>query len=645
MKRDGDVLRKNKLHFRLFTRFLSFIALDMLLIAVATVLAVFLRFDTIKFAAKMPSANFLAYLPLHEIAYLAVFLLGGLYQILWRYAGMRELARLGVLATVSCAAVYIANDILTLGLSRGVIIISMLLIIVFLGVSRLLQRSAKYVVNRMGLNGSRGPAPKRVMVVGGGSAGSYVINHCSKDVGSRGVPVLVVDDDPRKQGMRVLNVPVLGTSRDIPALAEKHRIQEIIVAINQQNIQDINALFSLCKQTNCRVRILSGIQGVEDRINVDSNPKLWLRDLNISDLLMRNEERFDLSLICDYLSGKTVLVTGGGGSIGSELCRQIMRFSPKLLIVFDIYENNAYELECELKQSFNGSCRAKVLIGSIRDRMRLSEVLSTYKPEVVFHAAAHKHVPLMEQSYGEAVKNNVFGTRNLLDACEKAGVERFVMLSTDKAVNPTNIMGATKRINEMMVQAFAQNSRMKCMMVRFGNVLASHGSVLPLFEMQIKKGGPVTITHPDIVRYFMTIPEAAQLVLQAGSFAENGALYALDMGEPLRILDLAEKMIRFYGYEPNVDIPIKITGLRPGEKLYEEILSDEERGRLVATRHKKIFTVPTAPFDVEWFNSRLQVLETEIESGFAETGERKHWVQELIRELVPNYHPSEPPAC
>ena len=322
-----------------------------------------------------------------------------------------------------------------------------------------------------------------------------------------------------------------------------------------------------------------------------------------------------------------------------------MQFSPKLLVIFDIYENNAYELECELKQAFNGSCRAKVMIGSVRDRRRLQEVFSEYKPEVVFHAAAHKHVPLMERSYGEAIKNNIFGTRNLLEVSEACGVERFVMLSTDKAVNPTNVMGATKRINEMMVQIFAKTSQMKCMMVRFGNVLGSHGSVVPLFEMQVKNGGPVTITHPDIVRYFMTIPEAAQLVLQAGAFAQNGALYALDMGEPIRIMDLAEKIIRFYGYEPNKDMPIKFTGLRPGEKLYEELLSKEERDRLIATEHRKIFVVPTAEIDVDWFNQRLRLLEEEIENGFVETEERKGAIQSLVKEMVPSYVPCEAPKC
>jgi len=477
---------------------------------------------------------------------------------------------------------------------------------------------------------------KRVMIIGAGSGGANALALYKKKTYENIIPVLFVDDDPAKRSYRFDNVPVLGGRRDIPGLAMKHNIQEIVISVNPANIVNMDELIQLCRQTTCRIRLLAGI----DNIDKNQTAKAWFKDLDIADFLMRNEEHLDLSSVSAYLKDKTVLITGGGGSIGSELCRQVMRFSPKLLVIFDIYENNAYELECELRQNFNGSCREEVVIGSIRDIRRLQEVFAKYKPEVVFHAAAHKHVPLMEKSYGEAIKNNIFGTRNLLEVSAASGVERFVMLSTDKAVNPTNIMGATKRINEMMVQVFAKESGMKCMMVRFGNVLGSHGSVIPLFEMQIKKGGPVTVTHPDIVRYFMTIPEAAQLVLQAGSFAQNGALYALDMGEPIRIIDLAEKIIRFYGYEPNVDMPIKITGLRPGEKLYEELISEKELQRLIATENKKIFVVPTDNIDEKLFYERLARLEREVEGGVFEGETRKAVIQRLIRELVPCYTPN-----
>ena len=326
-------------------------------------------------------------------------------------------------------------------------------------------------------------------------------------------------------------------------------------------------------------------------------------------------------------------MTGGGGSIGSELCRQIMRFKPRQLLVFDIYENCAYELEMELRQKYGKDVPILVLVGSIRDKKRLDEVFEEYHPSVVFHAAAHKHVPLMEVSPAEAVKNNVIGTKNLLTSAAEHNVERFVQLSTDKAVNPTNVMGCTKRICEMLIQTFAQNTEMKCMAVRFGNVLGSHGSVIPLFESQIRKGGPVTVTHPDIVRYFMTIPEAAQLVLQAGALAQTGSIYVLDMGEPVRIMELAKKLIRFYGYEPDVNMPIKIVGLRPGEKLYEELLMDSEQDKMRKTAHDKIFVAPPMEIDLAKFYEQIQQLKEAA-------AHNDNSVVKLLEEMVPTYHPN-----
>ena len=358
----------------------------------------------------------------------------------------------------------------------------------------------------------------------------------------------------------------------------------------------------------------------------------FIRELNISDFLSRDEIELDMESIAGYLSGKTVMVTGGGGSIGSEICRQIMRFKPKLLIIFEIYENCAYELEYELRQKYGASCPVVTQIGSNRDKHRLDEVFEQYHPQVVFHAAAHKHVPLMERSPAEAIKNNVFGTRNLLESACSHGVERLVQLSTDKAVNPTNVMGATKRITEMLIQRYGEKTDMKCMAVRFGNVLGSHGSVIPLMEAQIRKGGPVTVTHQDITRYFMTIPEAAQLVLQAGGIARSGSIFVLDMGEPVRIMDLAEKLIRAYGYEPNVDMPIKIIGLRPGEKLYEELLMDSERDKMVKTAHKKIFVANVDRVDDEQFERMMTTLEAVVDSN----DER---AVEAVASVVPTYHP------
>ena len=358
-----------------------------------------------------------------------------------------------------------------------------------------------------------------------------------------------------------------------------------------------------------------------------------LRELNTSDFLSRDEVHLDTEEIHKYLTDKVVLVTGGGGSIGSELCRQIIRYRPKQLLIFDIYENCAYELEMELRNKIGRDLPIVTLVGSIRDKHRLDEVMDIYHPQVVFHAAAHKHVPLMEISPAEAVKNNVLGTKNLLTSASTHGVERFVQLSTDKAVNPTNVMGCTKRICEMLIQTFAQNTTMKCMAVRFGNVLGSHGSVIPLFESQIREGGPVTITHPDITRYFMTIPEAAQLVLEAGALARSGSIYVLDMGQPVKIMELAEKMIRFYGYEPGVNMEIRITGLRPGEKLYEELMMDTEADKMQRTDHNKIFVAPPLQIDLGVFYQQLLQLEEA-----AEHNDDKVVTQ--LQNIVPTYHPN-----
>ena len=357
------------------------------------------------------------------------------------------------------------------------------------------------------------------------------------------------------------------------------------------------------------------------------------KKIKIEDLLPRDPIRVDLDAILGYVKGKTILVTGGGGSIGSEICRQLAGHDVGHLIIFDIYENCAYELETELRNKYGAEAPVITLIGSIRDKQRLDEVFETYHPSVVFHAAAHKHVPLMEISPAEAVKNNVFGTKNLLTSAAEHGVERFVQLSTDKAVNPTNVMGCTKRLCEMLIQSFASGTDMKCVAVRFGNVLGSHGSVIPLFEEQIKRGGPVTITHPDIVRYFMTITEAAQLVLQAGGLAKGGSIYVLDMGEPVKIMDLANRLIRFYGYEPGVNMQVKITGLRPGEKLYEELLMDAEQDKMLKTAHNKIFIAPPMDIDLEKFYTELQELKASAQHN-------DDAVVECLQEMVPSYHPN-----
>ena len=421
-----------------------------------------------------------------------------------------------------------------------------------------------------------------------------------------------------------------GSISDIPELVRKYDIREIVIAITSLRGERLQQVVNICNSCHCRVRMLNDPQAVDENGNVQGAS---LRELNTSDFLSRDEVHLDTEEIHKYLTDKVVLVTGGGGSIGSELCRQIIRYRPKQLLIFDIYENCAYELEMELRNKIGRDLPIVTLVGSIRDKHRLDEVMDIYHPQVVFHAAAHKHVPLMEISPAEAVKNNVLGTKNLLTSASTHGVERFVQLSTDKAVNPTNVMGCTKRICEMLIQTFAQNTTMKCMAVRFGNVLGSHGSVIPLFESQIREGGPVTITHPDITRYFMTIPEAAQLVLEAGALARSGSIYVLDMGQPVKIMELAEKMIRFYGYEPGVNMEIRITGLRPGEKLYEELMMDTEADKMQRTDHNKIFVAPPLQIDLGVFYQQLLQLEEA-----AEHNDDKVVTQ--LQNIVPTYHPN-----
>ena len=586
----------NKLKNNAWFRKVGMALLDIVLILLSVYLSMELRFEM--YIPTRHAQTMFSAMPLVVAVYMACYVFGGIYQIMWRYAGVRDVARLCLLSAIACGVTLALNQFLALGLFRGVLILIALM----------------------------------VMIVGAGEAGAYAVNVCNKNPRKLGKPVILVDDARNKQGLRIQNVPVRGLTKDIPKLVSRYGIREIIVALpslgSGKRMQEI---LELCNQTHCHTRILSEPTDA-DQSSGESTP--FIRELNISDFLSREEVELDTDSIAGYLSGKVVMVTGGGGSIGSEICRQIMRFKPKLLIIFEIYENCAYELMYDLRQRYGKDCPVITLIGSIRDKHRLDEVFDLYHPEVVFHAAAHKHVPLMELSPAEAIKNNVFGTRNLLESASAHGVERLVQLSTDKAVNPTNVMGATKRITEMLIQRYGEKTNMKCMAVRFGNVLGSHGSVIPLMESQIRKGGPVTVTHPDITRYFMTIPEAAQLVLQAGGIAKSGSIFVLDMGEPVRIMDLAKKLIRAYGYEPNVDMPIKIIGLRPGEKLYEELLMDSERDKMTRTAHKKIFVANVDKIDDAQYDHMMQVLQT-VEDKNDERA------VEAIAEIVPTYHPDE----
>ena len=588
--------KRRRLHR--YLRMLLLFLMDIGLVVLAIELATALRYDGSLKSSEyiMMSARVRPLTPLLTALYMGGLIVGRTYVSKWRYAGTHELARLcAVCACVALATVGL-NYAFDWWISRMVLMIAGMFVAAFVGGSRFMWK-----ICREAIVSRRYKSTERVLIVGGGEAGVYAAKLCQES--HSGTPVGFVDDDPDMRGMRIFDLPVLGDTGDIPALVERRGVTQLIIALPAGNGGRIAQIMDICRRTRCAVKILS------EPDDMSAQQKRMFREVNTSDFLSRGEVHLDTESIRGYVTGRTVLVTGGGGSIGSEICRQLMKFAPKQLIIFDIYENCAYELEQELLNRYGRDCPVVLLIGSIRDKRRLDEVFEKYAPEIVFHAAAHKHVPTMETAPAEAIKNNVFGTRNLLLSASEHGVKRLVQISTDKAVNPTNVMGATKRITEMLMQQFSRRGGMKCMAVRFGNVLGSHGSIIPLWESQIKNGGPVTLTHKEITRYFMTIPEAAQLVLQAGALAENGAIYVLDMGEPVKMIDLAHQLIRFHGYTPDVDMPIKIIGLRPGEKLYEELLMDVERDGMRKTAHNKIFVAPPIPMDDAVLDEKLASLE------------------------------------
>ena len=590
-------------------------------------IALMLRFD-----GKVPWWEFEYFqiqIPWATCICLVVFFLCRFYTTMWQFASLDELIQ--IFFGVSISSVLIAVMGFTMAspvfhtnrLPIPVYLMGWALMFLFVGGSRFSIRLWHRRKRRLSQQDSE--EFHRVMVVGAGEMGSMVIKDMKTAPESKGIPVVAIDDDKSKRGTRIHGVKVAGGRESIPRMAGRYNIDQIVLAIASAKKEDRQDILSICAKTGCKLKTVPALYEILE--GDMEHPAV--RDVDILDLLGRDEVDLNVEEISGYLKNKTVLVTGGGGSIGSELCRQIAHFHPKRLIIFDIYENNAYDLQNELLMKFP-NLNLEVLIGSVRDRARVEHVFEVCRPDVVVHAAAHKHVPLMELSPGEAVKNNVFGTLNVAQACDKYGVKRMVMISTDKAVNPTNIMGATKRICELIIQYCSRHSKnTDYMAVRFGNVLGSNGSVIPLFKRQIAAGGPVTVTHPDIIRYFMTIPEAARLVIQAGGMAHGGEIFILDMGEPVKIVDLARNLIRLSGLEPDVDIKIKYTGLRPGEKLYEELLLDSEGG-CQKTSHQLIYIGKPIPFDEETFLADLESLRKVA-------GVDNVKMVELVHRLVPTY--------
>lgn len=470
----------------------------------------------------------------------------------------------------------------------------------------------------------------RVLIIGAGSAGELVINEIYKNLKSEKLVIGIVDDDIDKVGKVINNIPIIGTTEDIKYIVEKYNIDEIIFSIADISKKRKHEILSICDSarcgnSECSIKVIPGIfEIINGAVDIKE-----IKDVKIEDLLFRETIDFDLNKIGEYLNEKVVLVTGGGGSIGSEICRQISNFNPKLLIILDNYENNAYDIQQELIRKYADKLNIETIVASIREEERIKKIFEKYHPDIVFHAAAHKHVPLMEDSPGEAIKNNIFGTLNVANLSKQYNVEKFVLISTDKAVNPTSIMGATKRAAEIIIQTLNEDSKTKFAAVRFGNVLGSNGSVIPLFKKQIQEGGPVTITHKDIIRYFMTITEAVQLVIQAGSIAKGGEIFILDMGQPVKIDELAKNLIRLSGFEPGVDIDIEYIGLRPGEKLYEELLMDEEK--ILSTENRKIYIANPIAIDKEKLTNNLIMLKYAVEK------EENDILEHIIKKIVTNF--------
>lgn len=608
---------------KMIYRILLLMLVDALIITLSGPMAIYVRYNWLFEPRAIEFIeNIFRYLPLNLLVSLVAFGFCRLYQGIWKYASASDLVNIIVACLISTVTQTAGMKLLGLEFPRSYPFIYFVILTGGISVFRFMYRILGYIQSRR--DGMSSSGKKNTMIVGAGEAGYTLLKELQNSRFINQHVCCIVDDDPGKQGKYLRGVLVAGNRYDICRLAEEYDVDEIMIAIPSAPHSVIREILDICSKTSCKLKVLPGLyQLVNGEVSVSK-----LRNVEIEDLLGRDPVDTQVDSIMDYVSGKIVLVTGGGGSIGSELCRQIARHEPKRLVIFDIYENNAYDIQQELKRDYPG-LDLVVLIGSVRNTHRINNVFEQYRPNIVYHAAAHKHVPLMEDSPNEAIKNNVMGTWKTAQAADRYGVSRFVLISTDKAVNPTNIMGASKRLCEMVIQMMNNQSKTEFVAVRFGNVLGSNGSVIPLFKKQIAEGGPVTVTHPDIIRYFMTIPEAVSLVLQAGAQAKGGEIFVLDMGKPVKILDLALNLIRLSGYKPYEDIDIQFTGLRPGEKLYEELLMSEEG--LQSTENELIHIGKPIEFDEEKFRHQLEELDQLSREDSPD-------IKEKVMEIVPTYH-------
>ncbi len=596
--------------------------LDAGIVTLAVITAYLLRFEF------MVPAQYLRFLPYIIVVHSAIILIAlniaNIYRRVWQYASIGELVSIIKAASIAEMAIFILDIfVFKFEVPRSIYPLSMVLIISGIGGSRFIWRMFRDThLNNPKTN------QRNLLIIGAGNAGALVARDLKSSSHSDLYPIGFIDDDKSKHGLEVMGLPVLGGRESISKVVLNYAIKDIVIAMPSAAKAEIAQIIETCKNTKASIKILPS---VNDLVSGKVSVKM-MREVSVEDLLGREPVMVNLNEIAGYVNGQVILVTGAGGSIGSELCRQIAQFGPKKLVLLGHGENSIYDIEHELRNSYPNVVLRPV-IADVQDCQRISEVFRAYRPSVIFHAAAHKHVPLMEQNPAEAVKNNILGTRNVADCADKYGVSHFVMISTDKAVNPTSIMGATKRIAEMYVQGLDKISQTKFVAVRFGNVLGSRGSVIPLFKRQISQGGPVTVTHPEMIRYFMTIPEAVQLVIQAGAFAKGGEIFILDMGKPVKILDLARDLIRLSGFKLDEEIKIAFTGMRPGEKLYEEIMTNEEGTS--ATKHNRIFI--GKPLDIAWKKLQLIISELDYVAKKADTVNRSQEIKELLHKIVPTY--------